>query len=349
MGKLSWNPTDGSQLGINLETFILEGMFGVPGASGNFTSLLNQITLAAKVITSRVRRAGLADALGYTGETNVQGENVEKLDIIANETLINSLRRRGHCAALASEEMEEPVFFPESTGSYLVMADPLDGSSNIDVDISIGTIFGILRIDRSKGPPTKESFYRKGSELVAAGYVIYGSSTVLVFTTGRGVHGFTWDPSAGEFFLSHENIRCPDKGAYYSINEGYFERWTPGVKKWASHLKETNPADGRPYSHRYVGSLVADAHRTLLKGGIFAYPADLKTPLGKLRLLYEANPFALIFEAAGGMATTGRERILDITPTGLHQRVPLILGSTSDVETFKRFMVDDEQYMAKKG
>jgi fructose-1,6-bisphosphatase I len=349
MTKLSWKPTDGSQMGINLETFILEGMFGVPGASGNFTSLLNQITLAAKIITARVRRAGLADTLGYTGDTNVQGEHVQKLDMIANETLLVSLRRRGHCAALATEEMEEPAFFPDSTGSYLVVADPLDGSSNIDVDISIGTIFGILRCDRSKGPPTTESFLKKGSELVAAGYVIYGSSTVLVFTTGRGVHGFTWDPAAGDFFLSHENIRCPDRGPYYSINEGYTSRWTPGVKEWAAYVKETDKASGRPLSHRYVGSMVADAHRTLLKGGIFAYPADLETPNGKLRLLYEANPFALIFEAAGGVATTGRERILDLVPTALHQRVPLILGSTSDVETFKRFIATDNHYMVKKG
>lgn len=349
MGKLSWNPTDGSRLGINLETFILEGMLVTPGASGNFTSLLNQITVAAKLITARVRRAGFADTLGYTGETNVQGEKVEKLDIIANETLLASLRRRGHCAGIASEELDDPVFFPTSTGSYLVVVDPLDGSSNIDVDISIGTIFGILRCDRSKGPPTLDSFLKKGSELVAAGYVIYGSSTVLVFTTGSGVHGFTWDPTAGEFFLSHENIRCPERGTYYSINEGYAGRWTSGVAEWAAYLKQNNPADGRPYSHRYVGSLVADAHRTLLKGGIFAYPADLKSPTGKLRLLYEANPFAFIFEAAGGKATTGRERILDLVPTTLHQRVPLILGSTTDVDTFLRFVERDQEYMKRKG
>jgi len=347
MANLSWKPTDGSQMGINLETFILEGMFGAPGASGHFTSLLNQITLAAKIITARVRRAGLADLLGYTGETNVQGEGVQKLDIIANDTLLGALRRRGHCAGVVSEELEEPVFFPDSTGSYLVVTDPLDGSSNIDVDISIGTIFGILRSDPASGKPTVESFLKRGSELVAAGYVIYGSSTVLVFTTGKGVHAFTWDPSAGEFFLSHENIRCPDRGPYYSINEGYTVRWTEGVKRWAAYVKEDNKADGRPYSHRYVGSMVADAHRTLLKGGIFAYPADVKTPAGKLRLLYEANPFALIFEAAGGAATTGRERILDIQPTTIHQRVPLILGSTSDVETFKRFVKDDPEYMKK--
>jgi fructose-1,6-bisphosphatase I len=349
MGTLSWNPTDGSKLGINLETFILEGMLVTPGASGSFTSLLNQITVAAKLITARVRRAGFADTLGYTGDTNVQGEKVEKLDIIANETLLASLRRRGHCAGLASEELDDPVFFPNSTGNYLVVVDPLDGSSNIDVDISIGTIFGIMRCDRSKGPLTVESFLRKGSELVAAGYVIYGSSTVLVFTTGRGVHGFTWDPTAGEFFLSHENIRCPARGTYYSINEGYSRRWTRGVADWAAYLKETDEKDGRPYSHRYVGSLVADAHRTLLKGGIFAYPADVKSPTGKLRLLYEANPFAFVFEAAGGKATTGRQRILDLTPTALHQRVPLILGSASDVDTFLHFVENDAEYMVKKG
>jgi fructose-1,6-bisphosphatase I len=347
MSNLPWKPTDGSQMGMNLETFILEGMLGAPGASGEFTSLLNQITLAAKIITARVRSAGLADTLGYTGETNVQGEHVQKLDVIANETIISVLKRRGHCAGIATEELEDPVLFPDSTGSYLLVTDPLDGSSNIDVDISIGTIFGILRLDRAKGPATAESFLRKGSELVAAGYVIYGSSTVLVFTAGRGVHGFTWDPSVGEFFLSHENIRCPERGPYYSINEGYSGRWTPGVKGWAAYVKDTNQADGRPYSQRYVGSLVADAHRTLLRGGIFAYPADLKTPDGKLRLLYEANPFALIFEAAGGTATTGRGRILDIQPTALHQRVPLILGSVDDVETFKRFVANDSQYMQK--
>jgi fructose-1,6-bisphosphatase I len=349
MAKLTWKPTDGSQMGINLETFILEGMFESPGASGHFASLLNQISLAAKIITARVRSAGLADTLGYTGETNVQGEHVQKLDVIANEALIVALRRRGHCAGIASEELDEPVFFPDSTGSYLVVTDPLDGSSNIDVDISIGTIFGILRCDRSKGPPTTASFLRPGSELVGAGYVIYGTSTVLVLTTGRGVHGFTWDPSVGEFFLSHENIRCPERGPYYSINEGYAGRWTEGVRRWAAHMKEENKADGRPYSQRYVGSLVADAHRTLLRGGIFAYPSDLKTPMGKLRLLYEANPFAMIFEAAGGVATTGRGRILDIVPKALHERVPLVLGSSGDVEAFTRFVADDEQYMARKG
>jgi fructose-1,6-bisphosphatase I len=342
MTKLSWQPSESTQFGINLETFILDGMFGIPGATGTFTHLLNQISLAARLITARVRRAGLANALGYTGETNVQGERVQKLDVIANDILINALRRGGHCAGIATEEMEEIITFPKARGGYLVVTDPLDGSSNIDVDISIGTIFGILRTDAET--VTTESFFRKGNELVAAGYVIYGSSTVLVFTTGRGVHGFTWDPTAGEFFLSHENIRCPDRGSYYSINEGYHTAWTEGVRRWNAYVKEADEASGRPYTQRYVGSLVADAHRTLLRGGIFAYPADRKNPNGKLRLLYEANPFALIFEAAGGSATTGKQRILDLTPTALHQRVPLVLGSTSDVETFKRFVSDDAEY-----
>ncbi len=336
----SWTPPRRSQAGVTLETFILEGMFQASGATGTFTSLLNQIALAAKLITGRVRRAGLADVFGYTGETNVQGENVQKLDVIANETMIASLQRRGHCAALASEELEEPVFFPNATGGYLVVTDPLDGSSNIDVDISIGTIFGILRYHRKDGPPTVQSFLQRGRDLVAAGYVIYGSSTVLVLTTGKGVHGFTWDPGAGEFFLSHENIRCPEKGNTYSINEGNSVRWTPAVRKWNAHIKAVDKADDRPYTHRYVGSLVADAHRTLLRGGIFAYPADTKNPSGKLRLLYEANPYAFIFEAAGGRSGTGTGSVLDIQPTEIHQRVPLIIGSRDDVATFERFVAE---------
>ena len=341
MSHASWSPPDTSQIGATLETFILEGMFQVPGATGTFTSVLNQIALAAKLITGRVRRAGLADVLGWTGDTNVQGESVQKLDIIANETMIAVLKRRGHCAGVATEELEEPVLFPAATGGYLVVTDPLDGSSNIDVDVSIGTIFGILRWDKRDGSLTEKSFLKPGREYAAAGYVIYGSSTVLVLSTGKGVHGFTWDPGAGEFFLSHESIRIPKKGGLYSVNEGNFSRWTDGVKRWNSFMKEVDKDSGRPYSHRYVGSLVADAHRTLLKGGIFAYPADTKSPKGKLRLLYEANPMAFIFEAAGGKATTGQRRILDIEPTELHQRVPLIIGSVEDVENFERFVATE--------
>jgi len=336
----SWSPPDASKAGATLETFVLEGMFQVPGATGTFTSLLNQIALAAKLITGRVRRAGLADVLGWTGETNVQGEYVQKLDIIANETMIHVLKRRGHCMGVASEELDHAVLFPNAMGGYLVVVDPLDGSSNIDVDVSIGTIFGILRFDKGN-ELSDESFLVPGREYAAAGYVIYGSSTVLVLSTGKGVHGFTWDPGAGEFFLSHENIRCPEKGHLYSVNEGNYSRWTPGVKSWNSWLKEIDKEDGRPYSHRYVGSLVADAHRTLLKGGIFAYPADTKSPTGKLRLLYEANPMAFVFEAAGGKASTGRDRVLDIVPKELHTRVPLIIGSKHDVGAFEGFVAKE--------
>lgn len=342
MSHTSWSPPDASRAGATLETFILEGMFKAPAATGTFTSLLNQIALAAKLITGRVRRAGLADVLGWTGETNVQGEYVQKLDVIANETFISVLRRRGHCMAIASEELEEPVFFPEARGGYLVTVDPLDGSSNIDVDVSIGTIFGIIRLEDDEKPTDAKPFLKPGRELAAAGYVIYGSSTVLVLSTGAGVHGFTWDPGAGEFFLSHENIRCPLKGNLYSVNEGNTSRWTDGVRRWNAFIKEIDKADGRPYSHRYVGSLVADAHRTLLKGGIFAYPADQKSPQGKLRLLYEANPMAFIFEAAGGRASTGKQRVLDVIPTELHARVPLIIGSQQDVETFERFVAEEK-------
>jgi fructose-1,6-bisphosphatase I len=337
----SWAPppADSSRVGLTLETFILEGQLGFPAATGAFTSLLNQIGLAAKLVTSKVRRAGLARLLGYTGQTNVQGEAVQKLDEEANETLISVLGRRRHCAAIASEELETiHVTSTERRAKYLVVFDPLDGSSNIDVNISIGTIFGVLRKEVDREGAVEADFLRPGSELVAAGYILYGSSTMFVITTGHGgVHGFTYDPTVGEFFLSHENIRVPDRASLYSINEGNSTYWTEDVRRWNAWLKDEDKATSRPYGARYVGSLVADAHRTLMKGGIFAYPADKKNPRGKLRLLYEANPFAFIFEAAGGKATTGRERILDIEPTELHQRTPLVIGSPRDVEVFEEF------------
>jgi fructose-1,6-bisphosphatase I len=344
--KLSWNspPLSASRVGITLETYILEGMMGFPAATGAFTSLLNQIGLAAKLVTAKVRRAGLSNILGYTGATNVQGEEVQKLDEEANETLITSLGRRGHCAAIASEEMEEiKVLSTDPRAKYVVVFDPLDGSSNIDVNISIGTIFGVLRRQDTSGIAGEADFLAPGRELLAAGYVLYGSSTMLVISTGQagGVHGFTYDPTVGDFFLSHENIRIPERGKIYSINEGNSAHWTDEVRRWNAWVKEDHKESGRPYGARYVGSLVADAHRTLLKGGIFAYPADKKSAGGKLRLLYEANPFAFIFEAAGGKATTGRERILEITPTKLHQRVPLVLGSPYDVDVFEQFMRGD--------
>lgn len=340
MASDSWTPPESQPWGVTLETYLLEGMRGSAGATGFFTSVIGQICLASKLITCQVRRAGLADVLGFTGKVNVQGEQVQKLDELANQIMITSLSRRGHCAGIASEEMDDIVVFDDATGHYLALFDPLDGSSNIDVNVSIGTIFALLRFDSSKGRPTTADFLQPGHQIAAAGYVIYGSSTMIVLTTGQGVHGFTWDPAAGEFFLSHENLRCPQSGAVYSINEGNSQRWTEGVRKWNEYIKTPDPAKNRPYTHRYVGTLVADAHRTLLRGGIFAYPADLKNTGGKLRLLYEANPMAFLFEAAGGKASDGRNRILDIEPTKLHQRCPLVLGSTADVETFERFIAE---------
>jgi fructose-1,6-bisphosphatase I len=327
-------------VGTTLESHIMGGMRGARGATGEFTSLLNQISLAVRIIDSRVRAAGLADLLGYTGETNVQGESVQKLDVFANEAICAVLGRGGHCAMLASEEVDDVMETgPEGrAGKYVVMFDPLDGSSNIDVNISIGTIFGVLRRRNLEAAPTVDDALRPGREIVAAGYAVYGSSTVLVLTTGHGVHCFTLDPTIGEFFLSHADIKCPPKGNTFSTNEGNECRWSPEMKKWNQWIKSDDKAKGLPYGQRYVGSLVADAHRTLLKGGIFAYPADSKSPKGKLRLLYEANPIAFVFEQAGGLATNGVDPILDIKPESLHQRTPLTVGSKDDVETFRAFM-----------
>lgn len=328
------------QQGVTLETFVLEGMKGHPEATGMFTSLLNQIGTAVKLISARVRSAGLADAIGYTGQTNVQGERVQKLDQYANDVMVNVLGKRGHCQAVASEEMDEPLVTSLSPDArYLVLFDPIDGSSNIDVGVSIGTIFAVLR-GQPGGVLEPGQLLRPGRELVAAGYALYGSTTMLVLSTGlkRGVHGFTFDPSVGEFFLSHENIRCPQRGDTYSINEGNFALWTPEVQAWTQWLKDPAQHGGVPYGQRYVGSLVADAHRTLLKGGVFVYPSDAKNPQGKIRLLYEANPMAFLFEAAGGAATDGNQPLLDIKPDAVHQRTPLAVGSTHDVEAFLGFM-----------
>jgi fructose-1,6-bisphosphatase I len=301
-------------VGTTLERHIMEGMRGAPGATGEFTSLLNNISLAVRIIHSRVRSAGLAGMLGYTGETNVQGEEVQKLDAFANDVLCTVLARTGRCSLLASEELDQAIDLSDS-GKYIVLFDPLDGSSNIDVNISIGTIFGILRKPSHAEVKPSHGALQPGRQIVAAGYAVYGSSTILVMSTGRGVHCFTLDPLCGEFFLSHANIRCPEKGSTYSANEGNYARWSDGTRKWNAWIKSEDKAQGLPYSHRYVGSLVADAHRTLLKGGIFAYPADKKSPGGKLRLLYEANPMAYLFEQAGGAATNGVDRILDIVPS----------------------------------
>jgi fructose-1,6-bisphosphatase I len=329
--------TQSTRLGLTLETYILEGLLGRPEATGAFTALLRQLTLAAKLITARVRRAGLANVLGYTGSVNVQGERVQKLDEETNETMLRVLTRRRTCAAVASEEEETVrVLSTDKEARYLVVFDPLDGSSNIDVNISIGTIFGILK-KHHDDYATEKDFLRPGSELLAAGYVIYGSSTMLVLTIGEGVHGFTYDPTVGEFFLSHENIRIPPRGNIYAVNEANSELWDDNLRRWVSWLKKPKPDGTRGRTLRWVGTLVADAHRTLLRGGIFAYPRDTTNTSGRLRLLYEANPFAFIFEAAGGAASTGHGRILDVVPTELHQRTPLALGSTEEVAAFERF------------
>jgi fructose-1,6-bisphosphatase I len=271
----------------------------------------------------------------------VQGEEVQKLDELANATLIRNLSRGGKVCALGSEEESEPVLPPPGypSGKYVVLFDPLDGSSNIDVNVSIGTIFSIHeRVTPDRVGGSVADLLQPGSKQIAAGYVIYGSSTMLVYTTGQGVHGFTLDPTIGDFFLSHVNIRIPERGKIYSINEGNHATWQPGVQKWVEWLKTPSEDKARPYSARYVGSLVADFHRTLLKGGVFAYPADKKNVNGKLRLMYEAAPLAMIAEQAGGSASTGSERILEIVPRELHQRVPLYIGSAEDVADALKFL-----------
>jgi fructose-1,6-bisphosphatase I len=326
-------------IGTTLEAHIMSGMRGSPGATGDFTSLLTSIALAVRVIHTRVRAAGLAGMLGYTGETNVQGEQVQKLDVLANDIMCTVLERSGRCAMVVSEELDRARVLSE-TSKYVVAFDPLDGSSNIDVNISIGTIFSVMRAQNAGGRLV-EGALQPGNKIVAAGYAVYGSATTLVFSTGRGVHGFTLDPSVGEFFLSHPNLQCPARGNTYSINEGNHARWDERVKKWNDWIKSESPDKETPYGMRYVGSLVADAHRTLMRGGIFAYPADRKSPEGKLRLLYEANPMAYLFEQAGGAATNGTDRILDIQPHALHDRTPLVLGSKQDVEIYRKFMLGE--------
>lgn len=316
-----------------------------PDATGNLTALLMDLTYAAKVISREVNKAGLVDVLGITGDTNVHGEEVKKLDGYANDKIFKAMDHGGHLCIMASEEMEEAVPVPEEfpKGEYVLLFDPLDGSSNIDANVNIGTIFSIHRKRSSGDEGVLEDCLQKGRDQVAAGYIIYGSSTIMVYTTGQGVNGFTLDPGVGEFLLSHEDIKIPEKGNIYSANEGNYNFWDEGTRRYVAYLKEMDTSTGRPYSLRYIGSLVADFHRNLLYGGIFFYPADMKDPKkpkGKLRLLYEASPLAFIVEQAGGVATTGTEDILDIKPTELHQKVPLIIGSSEDVQLYRKFFTD---------
>lgn len=329
---------------ITIERHILEQQRAHPEATGVFTNLLYDIALAAKIIAREVSRAGLVQILGRAGTTNVQGEAQMKLDVFANQTIIRMNSYTGRLAVMASEEEPDIIPIPEGypTGRYVLVFDPLDGSSNIDVNASIGTIFGIYRRKTSGGPGTVEDCLQPGRDLAAAGYIIYGSSTMMVYTTGNGVHGFTLDPSVGEFLLSHPDIRIPAEPKYYSVNQGNEKYWSEGVRRFTRWLQGMDEEDPRkPLSGRYIGSLVADFHRNLLEGGIFYYPLDYKDPAkpkGKLRLLYEAAPLAFIAQHAGGYASDGRRPILDIVPESLHQRTALFIGNRDLVEKAEAFI-----------
>ncbi|HEY72668.1 MAG: class 1 fructose-bisphosphatase [Chloroflexi bacterium] len=326
---------------ITIERHIVEQQRAYPEATGVLSSLLYDVALAAKIIARETTRAGLVEILGLAGKINVQGEEQMKLDIFANEMIIRMNSYTGRLAVMASEEMENIITVPEEyeAGKYVAVFDPLDGSSNIDVNVSIGTIIGIYHRLSTKGPGTLEDCLQKGRQLAAACYVIYGASTMMVYTTGNGVHGFTLDCSIGEFLLSHPNIRVPAKPKYYSVNHGHEQNWSPGVKQFTRWLQGLDQETARkPLSSRYIGSSVADFHRNLLKGGIFYYPADAKRPQGKLRLLYEAIPLAFINEHAGGYASDGHCNILDIQPESLHQRTPLFVGNRELVEQAEKFI-----------
>ena len=330
---------------VTIERHIIEAERQFPEATGAFSSILYDIAFAAKMIAREVRRAGLNDILGLTGEVNVQGEEVKKLDEFANDVIFKALDHTGHLCGMASEEEEDFIPIPDRfpTGKYCVMYDPLDGSSNIDANVSVGTIFSIHRkvSDHERG--CVQDCLQPGTRQVAAGYVVYGSSTMLVYTTGNGVHGFTLEPSIGEFLLSHPNMRIPAPGQrIYSCNEGNYVHWTEEQRRFVDHLKGVDGENAKPFSSRYIGSLVADFHRNLLYGGLFMYPADARSPRGKLRLLYEAAPLAMICEHAGGRASDGTQRILDIVPTELHERTPLYIGTAAYVEQAERFLAGTE-------
>lgn len=327
---------------ITLERFILDQEAFHPDDTGELTNLLYDIALGAKMIAAQIRRAGLVNIIGSAAATNVQGEEQQKLDVYANETLKNALNHTGRVCAIASEEDEELIPIPDGypAGRYTVAFDPLDGSSNIDVNAPVGTIFAILRRVTTSGQGTLDDVLQPGVSLVAAGYVIYGSSVMMVYSSGHGVHGFTLDPTIGEFLLSHENIKTPRTGKYYSANESNFGRWSRGVQKAVRGFHGDDPERIAGKNSRYIGSLVADFHRNLVAGGVYLYPADAKNPNGKLRLLYECNPMAFLAEAAGGKATDGTTRILEIPPTSLHQRTPLVIGSADDVDYVRRVIAE---------
>lgn len=329
---------------MNVKTlgqFIIEKQVDFPYAKGELSRLLSDLSIAAKIVNREVNKAGLVGILGETGETNVQGERVKKLDVFANEQFIAALKAGGEVCAIASEENDDIIPIDSEiskNAKYVVAIDPLDGSSNIDVNVSVGTIFSVYRRVSLQGPGTLEDFLQRGTEQVAAGYIIYGSSCMLVYTTGKGVNGFTLDPSIGEFCLSHPEMQIPKKGKIYSLNEGNYLHFPDGVKKYLKYCQEEDAKTNRPYSSRYIGSGVADIHRNLITGGIYIYPTTTKSPNGKLRLLYECNPLAFVIEQAGGKASTGGKRIMETPIKELHQRTPLFIGSSEMVDMAMDFM-----------
>lgn len=325
-----------------LDEFTIQQLRDFPKATGELSSLLRDIGLAAKRVNVEVNKAGLVDILGDAGAMNVQGEEVKKLDVFANNQFVGVLRHGISCAGIGSEELDDVVIFDDEVSNaskYVCLFDPLDGSSNIDVNVSIGTIFSVYRRVSELGKPaTKEDFLQPGIKQVAAGYIIYGSSTMMVYATRRGVNGFTLDQSIGEFTLSHPDIKCPPTGKFYSVNHGNFFQYEENVRKYINECQRKTKETGGPYTQRYIGSMVADIHRNLIKGGIFMYPAVLDKPKGKLRVMYECNPCAFIIEVAGGIATNGKQRMLEVQPTGLHQRTPFFAGSKLMMEELESFM-----------
>lgn len=326
-----------------LNDFITLKQKDFPYAKGELSSLLTHIGTAAKMVNKKINKAGLVDLIGQSGSINIQGENQQKLDVYADTVFINALLASGECCGVATEENQNEIIFTDTfaqEGKYIVCTDPLDGSSNIDCNVSVGSIFSIYRRITPRGEKVKnEDFLQAGCKQVAAGYVIYGSSTMLVYTTGNGVNGFTLDPSIGEFCLSHPEIKTPEDGMIYSVNEGNYVHFPTGIKKYIKYCQEKDSESSRPYSSRYIGSLVSDFHRNLLKGGIFLYPENETAPEGKLRLVYECNPIAFIAEQAGGSASNGYQRILDINPSSLHQRSPFYTGSKNMVKKVDEFLI----------
>ena len=324
---------------ITLEHYISTEENKHPGATGEFTYLLHDLALAVRIISREVRRAGLNDIIGMAGSENVHGEQVKKLDVFANETIIKSMDHGKHLCIMASEENEKPIQIPKEfdKGKYILVFDPLDGSSNIDVNVTIGTVFGLYKMTEPDSDLDGD-LLQPGYKQVAAAYALYGSSTVFVYTTGQGVNMFTYDPTIGEFILFHENVKIPQKASYYSLNEGYYNFYSDELKSYLQYIKQDKKEEGMPYKLRYIGTGIADFHRTLIYGGVFMYPSDKKNPNGKLRLVYEANPLAFLAEQAGGRASDGKNRILEIEPKQIHQRTPLFVGSKENIIEIEKFL-----------